>query len=171
MKRRLIFISLLAICLFACNSNNKKSIQGEEVYEVQGLLSEVDQLLNKEVLISGHVTHVCKHSGKKCFIENDKGDTSIRIEAKGDITAFDKELIGSTIKVKGKLREHRLSKEYVDNLEKSAQEKLENEEATEEECEAELSNVNDMRKWMKEHDKNHYSIYYVDGLSYEKIDE
>lgn len=171
MCKRFILLPALAICFLSCTGKKAETAQTDEiVYEVVSLLTEADKQVDNSILVRGHVTHVCKHSGKKCFITDDDGKESIRIEATGDITAFDKELIGSTIQVKGVLKEHRLSKEEIDGMEKSATEKLESEEMSAEQCEAELTNVSDMRKWMQQHNKDHYAIYYIDGLVYEVVD-
>lgn len=171
MFKHLVLLSTLAICLVACNSKKADTAQTDEtVYKVESLLTVADKQVDNNILIRGHVTHVCKHSGKKCFITDDNGKESIRIEATGDITAFDQELVGSTIEVKGTLKERRLTKEEIDGMEKNATDKLESEEVTAEQCETELSNINDMRKWMTEHNKDHYAIYYINGLAYEVVD-
>ncbi|MDH6304590.1 hypothetical protein M2459_001325 [Parabacteroides sp. PF5-5] len=169
MYKQFLFFTILITCFLSCN-NKSGSTAGSTVYEVESLLSVAEQQVDKDIMIQGMVTHVCKHSGKRCFIAAENGEESIRIEAGGEITAFDKNLIGSSIKVKGTLKENRLSKEYIDNMEKDAQEKLDKEEVTSEQCEAELSNVSEMRNWMKEHNKDHYAIYYINGETYEVVD-
>lgn len=37
-------------------------------------------------------------------------------------------------------------------------------------CDAELSNIENMRKWMKENNKDYYSIYFVEGTDYEVVE-
>jgi hypothetical protein len=49
-------------------------------------------------------------------------------------------------------------------------EKKKVEDATAESCAAELSNISDMRKWMKDHGKDYFVIYFMDGLSYTTIE-
>ena len=90
-----------------------------------------------------------------------------RVEAKGDIGGFNRELIGSDIVVKGVLRENKLSKEYIDQMEKEVNDKKAQETGSAESCESEMNNIKAMREWMKANNKDAYSIYYVDGMSYE----
>ena len=40
-----------------------------------------------------------------------------------------------------------------------------------ESCDAETANITAMRQWMKEHNKDFYSIYYIDGTNYEVVEE
>ena len=40
-----------------------------------------------------------------------------------------------------------------------------------EHCASELGNIQEMRDWMKANNKDYYSIIYLDGVSYETINE
>ena len=67
------------------------------------------------------------------------------------------------------MKERRLSKEYIDQMEKNVEVKKQ-EDGNAESCAAELSNISEMRKWMKERNKDYYVIYYMDGLNYAALD-
>ena len=133
---------------------------------VAKLLSSASGLVNQTVVVSGIVDHVCKHSGKRCFIADEIDDVSIRVEAKGEIKGFNKELVGSTIVMTGVLRENKLSKAKIEEMESNARQKNEGQDH----CSTELNNVLNMKKWMKDNNKDFYSIYYIEGASYDVID-
>ncbi|MDL2255070.1 hypothetical protein LJC38_00615 [Parabacteroides sp. OttesenSCG-928-K15] len=176
--KKLFMLVLVSSLLMACG--NKKAEQANsgaatksevatEVYKLDDLLANADQLLGQTVKVRGSVTHTCSHSGKRCFLVGDNENVTMRVEAKGNISSFNKELIGSELEVTGILQENRLSKEYIDQMEKETEEKME-EDGSAESCEAELSNINAMREWMKANNKDHYSIYFLDGQDYEIIE-
>ena len=168
MKQLFVF-SVLAIALFSCTGGKKQAEAATSTYELDNLLAVAEQKVDETVTVVGYVTHTCQHSGKKCFIVGESQDASLRVEAQGEIETFSSELIGSKLAITGLLREYQLSEDYINELEVEVQQ-LEQEEGMEEVCASELSNISDMRKWMKDHDKNYYVIYYMDGLTYDVLD-
>ena len=177
--KKVIFIAALAL-MAACGNNPKKvsdktaenTTRSAETasYKLDDLLAAADGLVDKTVTVTGFVTHTCKHAGKRCFIVGDSQKTSFRIEAKGNIGGFNRELTGSEIAVTGTLRERRLSQEYLDQAEKDANDKKMQEDGSAESCEAELANIAEMKAWMKEHGKDYYAVYYMDGEDYEVVE-
>jgi len=105
----LLFIALLAI---SCQQTAKQEgVTAEEVKTEQIVSASIVDLLetpadyqDKEVAVSGMVTHVCRHGGQKCFIVADDGETQIRIVPGGDIDEFKIEMEGSTVAFKGIFR-------------------------------------------------------------------
>lgn len=136
---------------------------------VEEILQHAEQEVEKEILLKGFVTHTCKHSGRRCFVMGNDQKTSIRVEAKGNIGGFNRELIGSELVIKGILKENKLTKEYIDQAEEELNEKK-GKEGNGETCESELNNIKGMREWMKANHKDYYSIYYVDGTDYEVVE-
>lgn len=176
--KQLLFIGLVLACMVSCSGNNsaKQAEQSDEVAAVAGdvyglddLLLVADDLLDQTVAVKGFVTHTCKHAGKRCFIVGESQKTSFRVEAKGDIGGFNRELVGSELAITGILKERRLTKEYIDQMEEQLNQKVE-EDGSAESCQAELNNISEMRNWMAENGKEFYSIYYMDGLNYEVIE-
>ncbi|MDR2621977.1 MAG: hypothetical protein LBC48_05275, partial [Dysgonamonadaceae bacterium] len=145
------------------------SVEQLPVFGLDSLLKVADRELDKNVKVTGYVTHTCKHSGKRCFIVGESQTVSMRVEAKGDIGGFNRELVGSKIEVSGILKERRLTKEYIAEMEKDVEIKKK-EDGAAESCAAELSNIADMRKWMKDNGKDYYSIYYMDGLNFSVLE-
>lgn len=184
MKKTLLFIPFvsLLLCVTSCGEKNKQStpinndtdtttVANITTYELDSLLAVADQLINKTVRVRGVVTHTCKHSGKRCFIVGQNEDASFRVEAGGKIGGFNKELVGSELDIVGVVRERRLTKEYINQYEKEVEAEKVQEDGSAESCQAELSNIQSMRKWMKENNKDYYSIYYMDGENYDIVEK
>ncbi|MFV0505825.1 MAG: hypothetical protein ACK5L5_03810 [Bacteroidales bacterium] len=182
MRRNLLVIACIAaIALYSCE--NKSGSQKEDskqetsqqstsvqTFKVDDLMEEAPMFIDKEIKLVGDVTHTCKHSGKRCFLEGEKESYTVRVEAGGDIGGFNRELVGNTICVDGVLKERRLTKEYIDQWEEKVKEKEQKEDGSAESCQAEMSNIDKMRQWMADNDKEYYSIFYVDGKSYDIVD-
>ena len=176
--KNLFLLTALSIAIFSCSGNKKQSDASNDaqaalsefpVFELDNLLAVADQELEKTLTVVGSVTHTCKHAGKRCFIVGESQKASIRIEAKGEIGGFNRELVGSKLAVTGVLKERRLSEEFISEMEKDVNSRLV-EDGSAESCAAELSNISDMRQWMKDNNKDYYVIYYMDGLSFDVVE-
>jgi hypothetical protein len=179
--KQLFLFAVLAVAFFSCSGNKKTELVAENagttvaateqlpVFDLDSLLKAADRELDKNVKVTGYVTHTCKHSGKRCFIVGESQTVSMRVEAKGDIGGFNRELVGSKIEVSGILKERRLTEEYIAEMEKDVELKKK-EDGAAESCAAELSNIAGMRKWMKDNGKDYYSIYYMDGLNFSVLE-
>lgn len=172
MKNFLLLAFTASLLLTACNVKTNKSadesVEADKVIVIDNLLNEAEGLVDKTIKIKGHVTHTCKHSGKRAFLVGDDEKFTVRVEAGGKITGFDQSLMGNTLIVTGTLKERKLTKEYIDQWEEELKHKAEDGSA--EACATEMNNINDMRAWMKEHGKDHYSIYFVEGSEYEVVE-
>lgn len=110
--RQMIVWIVLAILAGSCNqSKQNKAETSADTKTVQMVAATISELLetpaefqDKEVVLSGMVTHVCRHGGQKCFIVADDGETQIRLVPGGDIDEFKVEMEGSMIAVKGIFR-------------------------------------------------------------------
>ena len=164
------FLVVLAVALFACSGNKKQAEVAVTVYDVESLLAVAEQNVNDTIKVAGFVTHTCKHSGKKCFIVGESHSISLQVLAGGEIESFSSELIGSKLSITGVLKEYHLSQEQIDERENNVKLQQQEGAASEESCATEMSNISDMRQWMKDHDKDYYFIYYVEGLKYEVLE-
>lgn len=151
------------------SSESGKSANATNALCVEDILKDAENNLGKEVTLKGYITHTCKHSGRRCFVMGNDQKTTIRVESKGNIGRFNRELIGSEVLIKGILRENRLTKEYIDQAEEELREKQSKSEGDGETCDAEMSNIKNMREWMKANNKDYYSVFYLDGTDYEVI--
>ena len=177
-----VAVALLGFGLTSCGNAGKKqaaevapqtvvkTVDVEKAKCLEDILSEAETLVGKEVVLKGKITHTCKQSGRRCFVVGKDETTSIRVEAKGNIGGFNRELIGSQVAIKGILRETRMTEKDIDALE--AEYKKQQAEAKEGEghCDSELKNVQGMRDWMKSNKKEFYSIYYMDGMDFEVME-
>ena len=169
--KQLFLFAVLTFSLFSCSGNQKKTeASTSTTFEVDDFLAVADQNVDKTITLVGYVTHTCEHSGKRCFVVGESQTTSIRVEAKGEIDQFTPELIGSKIAITGIIKEQHLDNEYIDGIETEVKQMEKEEDASEEDCAAELSNINDMRQWMKDNNKDFYIIYYMDGQSFEVLE-
>ena len=109
---RTILLTIIAVMAISCNQAVKTEGGSEEALKSETIIAaSIVELLDtpaeyqdKEVAVSGMVTHVCRHGGQKCFIVADDGETQIRIVPGGGIDEFKVEMEGSTIAVKGVFR-------------------------------------------------------------------
>ena len=172
MKKQFLFLAAFAIALFSCTGNQKQSMSDATAYGLDNLLAVAEQEVDNTVTVVGFVTHTCKHSGQRCFIVGESQEASLRIEIEpeGEIEIFTPELIGSKLAITGILKEQRLSREYIDEMEGEVKLLQQDEKIEAEVCAAELSNIGEMRQWMKDRGKDYYVIYYLDGLKYEVLD-
>jgi hypothetical protein len=109
--QRTIILVMLIVLMGACNQAAQKEGSTEAGNKELIVAATIEQLMdnpaeyeNKEVAITGMVTHVCKHGGQKCFVLAEDGETQIRLVPAGDIDEFKIDLEGSTIAIKGTLR-------------------------------------------------------------------
>lgn len=175
--KKIIFALAISLAMVACSNSSKP--QNEEknveqtataaVISLDDMLASADKYLDKEVTFKGYVTHTCKHAGKRCFMQGENKNISIRVEAKGEIGGFNRELIGNEITVTGTLKEKRLSVNEINEMEKVIETKSLNTDGSEESCDTERANIQEMRDWMKANDKDYFAIYYVDGIKYNEL--
>jgi len=110
--QRSILLVLIAFMAISCNQTAKSESESPEADKAEKivsatileLLASPEEYQDKEVAVSGMVTHVCRHGGQKCFIVADDGETQIRIVPGEDIDEFKVEMEGSTIAFKGIFR-------------------------------------------------------------------
>jgi len=173
-------IVMVAIIGFSCNNKAGKATQtGAQLaqqkatvptFELDSLISIAEHKVNDTIKVRGYVTHTCKHAGKRCFIVGESQSVSLRVEAKGDIGGFNRELTGSKLEITGVLKERRLSLEYLEQSEKDLNQKMVSEDGSAESCSAELNNIAKMKEKMKEMGKDYYALYFVDGLKYDIVE-
>lgn len=125
--QRSILLVLIAFLAFSCQQAVKTEGETQEASKIEKIVSaSITELLetpeefqDKEIAVSGMVTHVCRHGGQKCFIVADDGETQIRLVPSGDIDEFKVEMEGSSIAVKGVFRilNAELAAEHVEDHE------------------------------------------------------
>src|SRR6056300_659016 len=110
--QRSILLVLIAFFAISCNQtaktegDNQEANNNEKIVtaSITELLATPEDYQDKEIAISGMVTHVCRHGGQKCFVVADDGETQLRIVPGGDIDEFKVDIEGSTMAFKGVFR-------------------------------------------------------------------
>ena len=126
MNKKILSLLVVAIIAFSCSNkqtNDKKENKSEdktktEVLQVSKVINQPADFVDKKITVSGMVTHVCRHGGKKLHITESSSDQKLRIKAGEGMSAFERELEGANVKVSGKFIEERIDQEYVDKLRK-----------------------------------------------------
>jgi len=86
--------------------------------EVSDLLHDPDSYVGQEIELTGVMTGVCKHGGKKAFFKdlNPENSPTLRVQVvKGN--PFDRVYVGSDLKVSGIVRELRIDEAYLSEWE------------------------------------------------------
>lgn len=111
--KKIILTSLVALILFSCG-NQKKQDQATPnepaatetvALTVDQLYEKVTDMVDKEIVVTGTVMHVCQHGGERCFLMGSNENVNIRVEAGEKIGAFSQELMGSNLEITGILKE------------------------------------------------------------------
>lgn len=118
MKKSVVFLFGILL-LFSCGSSNQKKNEEVAVMTVDQIQEKGKDLVGSEVIVKGIVSHVCSHSGARCFLMGSTEDVSIRVEA-GKIGSFSQEKMGTELQIRGILMEVQLDEEDLAELENSA---------------------------------------------------
>lgn len=165
-----MILSLLSLLLVVACNNEPKQNASDNSQKPSFAITKISELISADttnvgniVITEGVVTHVCSHSGKRCFIEDSLG-LSIRVEAKGEINGFNKELMGMKIRVKGPLRVNFIDKQRIGKMEEKVNEKEEHDD-----CSTERKSIERMKEWMNLNNSDRYPVFYIDGEEYEVV--
>lgn len=180
MKKIVLLIAVLFLFV-SCSQNEK--VEQEPILENQiekisviEFEEKAENLLDKEVEIEGTVIHICKHSGKRVFIIDGDEQISVKIEAQENSPGFKMELMGSKIKVNGKIEETRLTKAEIDEQEHEIMAEIDAQKQEEgDDCVIEgtklenLEHVNEMKAEMERTGKPYVSFYYIRCNKFEEV--
>jgi len=187
MFKKLFTVICISALLVSCgNKENKGTDESEEnvaetiILDVNGLLSQVEKYVDKEITIQGTVTHVCKYGGKKLHLTGDDPEKKIVVNAGEAIAEFDVELEGEDVIIAGILKEQIIDEAYLANWEEELKQKGEEGETHEsEEGETHKSEeghaddhvdpmvrIQKIRDEIKESGKDHISNYSVEFIKF-----
>jgi hypothetical protein len=188
MKKVILAISTLLIIHYSCNNLNRKPA-GESLSEdlsqltVDSFSGQLGDYIDKEVTISGRVTHVCRHGGQKLFITGEDSSKTIRITTGENIPEFEITLEGSTIVVKGIVKELIIDEAYLAEWEaevtegtskeqKGHQDGLDGHQKQEVEAESgdPLASIQKLRDDIAASGKDHLSDYWIETIEF-KVQE
>lgn len=133
MKKTIYLFATIALALIATacgGSKNQQSATNDEATEaltVDELLTNPDQYVDQTVTLEGICSHLCKHGGRKAFVQGNADNMLLRCEAFPGMDApFSGETIHHPIRVTGIFHEERINEEYLQDLERTEQERAYN---------------------------------------------
>lgn len=121
MLKKLLLLAVISVMFFSCGSNNENqntNIVAEEITATPTSIAVVDfpekapNMVGEKIALEGTVIHVCQHGGQKMFIAGDDPDIRVKIETGENMPAFNTDLEGSFVKVKGTVAELVIEKEH-----------------------------------------------------------
>jgi ABC-type nickel/cobalt efflux system permease component RcnA len=126
MKLKAFALLIAALMAFSCTNKKQKEKETTEkqkqdqteILEVTKVTNQPENYTDKKITVKGMVTHVCRHGGKKLHISASESDQKLRIKAGKNMSAFEREMEGSTVKVTGKFIEERIDQAYIEKLKK-----------------------------------------------------
>lgn len=190
MFKNLFLFAMIAVLFTACNSatteSGEKAAATEQQTEEIVMMTSMDfhthpeDFVGKNVVIEGTAVHVCKHGGKRMFIIGDESEEDrIQIKAGDAIDAFDVELEGSDVYVKGIMDELRIDEPYLTEWENEL--KADNPESElkihrgeeghehdEGDPNAEFEQIAQYRQQLKDKGVDHLSFYSIVAEEYEE---
>jgi len=99
MKKILYVLVAGLFALTAC----QKAEQAPTVYSVDEVYVQGDSLVGDTIYVEGNCLHLCKHGGKKAFLQSSEEGEFIRANAV-DFEAFAGECVNNKVRVYGVLR-------------------------------------------------------------------
>jgi hypothetical protein len=118
MKKLILLSAFAAVILvnnIGCN-NSKKEISN--ILTVDSFLVAPEKWAGKDVVITGTVSHVCRHSGKKLFLFGADAEKTVKINAGGDVSAFDIKYEGTDVEITGTvIEDEKIDANYLNEWE------------------------------------------------------
>jgi hypothetical protein len=194
MKKYLVTLIAFVFLFTACeNKVKEESTTEEQVVLIEEIVPvsisnfeiKAEELVGKQIILSGTVDHICQHGGQKMFIIETESEGRIKIIPDENIAAFNTELEGQNIKLVGIVEEQRIDEEYLreweeeiladvdmgddkgegkhlgGNMEKGGEDADKSEE---------LEKVNNLRQQIAESGKDHLSFFSVLCTEYEVVE-
>lgn len=146
--------------------NEKPSAELVEVIDVIELLANPKEYDGKLIAVTGTVTHVCKHSGKRLHLMGSDEQSNVRLEA-GEIGQFERGLEGSDIIAKGVFHREVVDEEYLAKWSETMNKEGKGDHNSQEEQEEEKEKMHRYKKMMGKTENDYLENYWVEGVSFE----
>ncbi len=118
--KKIFFLSVIGaiiILLYSTGCNNNKQVVSN-VLTVDSFLVSPEKWAGKDVIISGTVSHVCRHSGKKLFLFGADAEKTVKINAGGEVAAFDVKYEGTDVEITGTvIEDEKIDANYLNEWE------------------------------------------------------
>jgi len=179
MLKKVFGVIVIAALLYSCGTNQKEAETATEKISVENLMASIDNYIDKDIIVSGTVSHVCAHGGKRLFLIGENPDIAIKVIPNEEIGVFSKDLEGSLINIYGKVKELRIDEAYITDMEKEMSEGIESEAAHTHDGEhnaeekevgldsAQVAKIAEMRQEVAESGKGYISQYWIEATKFE----
>jgi hypothetical protein len=192
--KNVIFVLVIGALIAAGNcgltSCGSKSAGNDTLrITVTNFMDSAGKWEGKDVLISGTVSHVCRHSGKKLFLFGDNPDKTVKVNAGKTLSGFDIKLEGSDAQVFGTVVEdEKIDANYLNEWEADIKKMVDDGEIkvcnaeskaitgqtsdsvkTGESVEDPYADVKEFRKKLEASGKTYISIYAIDCKTIKEI--
>ena len=182
MLKKVIGIFVITSLLFSCGTKQKETENKIEEISIESLMASIDNYIDKDLIVSGTVSHVCSHGGKRLFLIAENPDIVIKVIPNDEIGVFSKDLEGSKVNVYGKVKEIRIDEAYIAEMEEEMRAGVESEAAhthdgthdgehkTAELDSTQLEKIAEMRLEVTESEKGYISQYWIEATKVEEIE-
>jgi hypothetical protein len=194
MKKYVVALIAMVFVLSACENQQKKEAASEEevilIEEIVPIsLSDFDvraeELVGKQVMLTGTVDHVCKHGGQRMFVIETGSEGRVKVTPDENIAAFKTDLEGQSVKLIGIVEEQRIDEDYLKEWEEEVMagtdmgdDKGEGSHlggdtekgGSDADMEEELEKINNLRQEIAESEKGYLAFYSVLCTEYEVVD-
>lgn len=188
--KKLFFLLVIGAFIFAFNSGCNNNKQAEStVLSVDSFLVSPEKWAGKDVNITGTVSHVCRHSGKKLFLFGADPEKTVKINAGGEVSAFDLKYEGTDIEITGTVVEdEKIDANYLNEWEAEIKAKIgdkdlkvcdadnkaisvqnEDKAAAKDTVEDPYASVKEFRKKLEESGKTYISIYAINCKTMKEV--
>ncbi len=194
MKKYLFALMAIVFVLSACeNQQNKEAASEEEVVLIEEIIPvalsdfelKAEELVGKQVMLTGTVDHVCKHGGQRMFVIETGSEGRVKVTPDENIAAFKTDLEGQSVKLIGIVEEQRIDEDYLKEWEEEIMAGVDmgddkgegshlggNTEkgGSDADMEEEMEKVNNLRQEIAESEKGYLAFYSVLCTEYEVVE-
>ena len=164
--KNLALVSLFAFLLISCGGQKKQEQTTVNQPKTEVVVLSVDDLyenaadmVDKVVIVTGTVMHVCKQGGGRCFLMGSNEDINIRVEAGEKIGAFNQEQMGSELEIVGVFKEVRTEADAHNPAGEHGEGELHEEDAETEEA----------HRLIAESEEASEVVYFIEGLKVKEL--
>lgn len=114
-------VTILILNLASCKagSSDNAAAKDTDTLTVDRFFAEADTLAGDTIVVEGLCTHLCRHGGKKAFLEGADTTLVLRCEATAEAGgAFSPDCVGKTLVIKGVVAENRIDEAAVVEMER-----------------------------------------------------
>ncbi len=181
MNKKFAFGFITLTILFACNTGNKTGQDENKDPVLEVTLSELmenrEKYVDRSVLVTGIIDHVCRETGKKMFMVDPEGEERIKITVGKNIPTFDVELEGSELQVTGLFQELVIDENYLAKWEEELSSKHDASEEGHAQTEhgemadqglhvGDMQQINSYRKQLEDSGKDHIAFYSIECIEF-----